>query len=175
MTLRLARVSLRGRLLFAPATGAIPVRAWPKLVFSLVLTLIAACGDGEVAVTTTTLPPSTSTTQVTTSPAAPGLTTTTSTVATTTSTTIDAGTLEIRVQSGTVVGGPGELKVELGSEVRLLVVADVDDHLHVHGYDLFFDVSPGDETRVEFVADVPGVFEIELEGAGLLLLELEVS
>lgn len=71
--------------------------------------------------------------------------------------------------------GPEELRVELGSEVRLLVRSDTADHVHVHGYDLFFDVSPAQDVGIEFIADVPGVFEVEFEDTGLLLLEIEVS
>jgi hypothetical protein len=51
----------------------------------------------------------------------------------------------------------------------------VTDHLHVHGYDLLAEVAPGKPGRVEFTADVAGVFEVELEDASLLLLRLEVS
>lgn len=88
---------------------------------------------------------------------------------------MDDSRVEIRVEGWVVVEGPGELGVDLGSEVRLIVVTDTADHIHVHGYDLFFDTSPGEEVEIEFVADVPGVFEVELENSGLLLLELEVS
>lgn len=90
-------------------------------------------------------------------------------------TTLDESAVEIRVEGGAVVEGPGEVLVDLGSEVRLVVSSDTVDHVHVHGYDLFFDVSPGEEVEIEFVADVPGIFEIELEDSGLLLLEIEVS
>lgn len=88
---------------------------------------------------------------------------------------MDDSRVEIRVEGGEVVEGPGELGVEIGSEVRLAVVSDLADHIHVHGYDLFFEAGPGEEIVIEFVADVAGVFEIELEDTGLLLLELEVS
>jgi len=55
------------------------------------------------------------------------------------------------------------------------VTADVVDEVHVHGYDLFADVAPGAPATINFVADIPGVWEVELEGAGALLVELEVS
>ncbi len=165
----------RRRVLGAPVAGSVAGWVWPTLASSFFLLLLAGCAGGEEAVTTTTtFPPSTTTTPVAPSTSATDLVTT-STIAATTSTTIEERSFEIRVESGAVVGGAGELRVDLGSEVRLVVVADVVDHLHVHGYDLFFDLSPGEEMAIEFVADVPGVFEVELEGAGLLLLELEVS
>ena len=63
----------------------------------------------------------------------------------------------------------------MGESVTLKVTSDVADHVHVHGYDLFTDVAAGDPVTIEFSADIPGVFEVELEDSGLLLLELEVS
>jgi hypothetical protein len=59
--------------------------------------------------------------------------------------------------------------------VALEVEADVADHVHVHGYDILRDTEPGQKIRVSFRADIPGVFEIELEDAGLLLTMLEVT
>ncbi len=99
----------------------------------------------------------------------------TTTIALSNTTTVDEGRIEIRVENGAVVEGPPELRVELGSEVRLRVRSDTADHVHVHGYDLYFEVSPAQEVAIEFIADVPGVFEVEFENAGLLLLEIEVS
>ena len=61
-----------------------------------------------------------------------------------------------------------------GERVRL-VEADVSDEVHVHGYDLLAEVSPDEPAVIVFRANAPGVFEVELEGAGLLLLELTVT
>jgi len=62
--------------------------------------------------------------------------------------------------------------------VRVQRAADegeVADEVHVHGYDMTVDVTPGAEETLEFPADIPGIFEVELEDAGTLLFELEVS
>lgn len=83
--------------------------------------------------------------------------------------------VEIVVEDGAVVGGVETIHVELGSMVRFVVTSDTSDHVHVHGYDLFFDVTPGEETEIMFTADVPGIFEVELEDSHLPLVELEVS
>ena len=48
------------------------------------------------------------------------------------------------------------------------------DHVHIHGYDLFLHLENG-AGELAFVADIPGVFEIELEEAGIVLVQLEVS
>jgi hypothetical protein len=77
--------------------------------------------------------------------------------------------------SGDRVDGPGRVRVKLGEEVRLEVVADRSDEVHVHGYDLYADVAPDSPAVIVFTADVPGIFEVELESAHLPLVELEVA
>lgn len=76
---------------------------------------------------------------------------------------------------GTVTTADDRLKVPLGGVVELTFTSDVADEIHVHGYDIFGDLAPGQETVLRFTADIPGIFEVELEGSHLLLLELEVS
>jgi hypothetical protein len=88
--------------------------------------------------------------------------------------TPDAREIEIEVEEGRA-RGPGRVSVALGERVDLKVESDVTDEVHVHGYDLFADVGPDREARIRFRADVPGIFEVELESAGLRLLELEVQ
>lgn len=81
--------------------------------------------------------------------------------------------IRVTVRDGEV-DGPARPKIPLGETIVLIVRADVRDHVHVHTYDLVADVAPADPARIRFVADVPGVFEVELEDAGRLLLELEI-
>ena len=88
--------------------------------------------------------------------------------------TPDAVEVEVEVEDGNVEG-PGDVEVQQGERVRLVVEADVSDEVHVHGYDLLADVSPNEPAVIVFRANAPGVFEVELEGAGLQLLELTVS
>lgn len=92
----------------------------------------------------------------------------------TTTPTPDAREIEIEVEEGRV-GGPSEVRVERGERIRLIVEADVADEVHVHGYDLMADVAPGSPAVIVFRADAPGVFEVELEDAGLLLFQLRVQ
>lgn len=116
---------------------------------------LAACGGTG---STTTVPEPDSTTTTTTISTA-STTTSTPTPATSTTTTVEAEdetpTFEIDVVSGAVSGG-GRLQVSLGSVVRLVVLADVSDEIHVHGYDLFALVAPGQPATLEFTADIPG-------------------
>jgi heme/copper-type cytochrome/quinol oxidase subunit 2 len=65
--------------------------------------------------------------------------------------------------------------VPLGSTVELVVASDVADEVHVHGYDRLSYVTAGATTSVRFVADLPGVFDVELEQRGLPLTQLEIA
>ena len=94
----------------------------------------------------------------------------------------DALEAEVEVEDGRVqvevedqrVPNPATIEVTQGQRVSLRVEADVSDEVHVHGYELLTDLSPGERATITFRADIPGVFEIELEQAGQLLARLEV-
>jgi hypothetical protein len=58
--------------------------------------------------------------------------------------------------------------------VRLRVVSDVADEIHLHGYDLKKDVPAGGSVTFSFTADIEGVFEVELEGRGEQIAQLTV-
>jgi hypothetical protein len=83
--------------------------------------------------------------------------------------------LVLVVRDGRVAGGIKRPSVSRGTGVVVVVRADVEDELHVHGYDLMRDVAPGNPARIAFQATIAGVFEIELEQSHLLLAELEVQ
>ena len=86
-----------------------------------------------------------------------------------------AQTVQIAVTGTKVQTAERRVKVPLDGKVRLEVTADRADEVHLHGYDRKVDISPGKPAVLEFTADVPGVFEVELEEAGLKLVELQVS
>ncbi|GIU96697.1 MAG: hypothetical protein KatS3mg013_0500 [Actinomycetota bacterium] len=81
--------------------------------------------------------------------------------------------IEVTVRDGEVAG-PSEPEVQQGERVRIVVDADVADEIHLHGYDLTAAVVPGRPAELDFRATAPGVFEVELEEAGLLLFQLKV-
>lgn len=87
----------------------------------------------------------------------------------------DAQLISVSVAGGEVTGDTGRVEVPLGAKVRLNVTSDVADEVHVHGVDRYVDVSPTQTSSVEFVADQPGVFEVELHDAGTVLTRLQVS
>ena len=53
--------------------------------------------------------------------------------------------------------------------------SDVDDEVHVHGYDIEREVSAGQSVTIEFTADQTGVFEVETHESDLLLLQLQMQ
>lgn len=158
--------------------------------------MLLSCGSAD---TTTTLPPATSgastttsaeatttaTTATTTAPATTGVTSTSTSTptattpapSTTTSTTLAVlATVDVVVTvSDGEVSGPGRVTAPLGSQIRLTVTSDEADEVHFHGYDVFADVAPGAPAMMLLVADIPGVFEVELEGRGLELVIVEVK
>lgn len=81
-----------------------------------------------------------------------------------------AETFQIDAASGEVM----DVEVSKGDEVRLVVRADAEEEVHVHGYNEFADVAPGEPAELEFVADIEGIYEIELEGSHTQIAELEV-
>ncbi len=56
---------------------------------------------------------------------------------------------------------PSEVEVREGDRVTLRLTSDKPVELHLHGYDLEEEVSPGAAATLSFEADLPGRFEIE--------------
>ena len=86
-----------------------------------------------------------------------------------------AQTITIDVVDGEPVGGVQRVEVALGSVVGLMVTSDIAEEVHVHGYDILRAVSDGHPAHFAFTAEIPGVFEVEFEGSGRLLMQLEIS
>jgi hypothetical protein len=82
--------------------------------------------------------------------------------------------ITIVVRGGRVLGGLKRPRLERGERAVLVVRADVSDHVHLHGYDIMRDVSPGRPARLRFRATIPGRFEVELEDRRLQIAQLEV-
>jgi len=82
---------------------------------------------------------------------------------------------ELEIKGGEPVGGAQELEFTEGEEIRINVVTDTEDELHLHGYDLYFDIVPGgpNEVLVES-ADIGGVFELESHTTGVVLAKISV-
>ena len=68
-----------------------------------------------------------------------------------------------------------KLRFEQGDTVKFRVRVDVTDHVHVHGYDLMKDVTPGKTVTFSFPAEITGIFEIELEDRAEEIAQLRVD
>ena len=132
--------------------------------------LLQACGGGDdepaapaSAPTTTSPAPTTSLAPVATA----------STTIASTTTTVAGQLISVTVRGGQVQG-PSRQRVERNETVTVRVSSDVADEIHVHGYNKTAPVAAGGTGEVSFVANIPGVFEVEFEKSGKLLFTLEV-
>ena len=83
--------------------------------------------------------------------------------------------VEVTYAGGEVTGAPARVPVKLGEQVVLRFTSDVVEEIHVHGYDLYADLTPGKTEEITFIADIPGSFEVELHGAARPLYQLRVA
>ncbi len=66
---------------------------------------------------------------------------------------------DIAIEGGAM--NPDEISAEEGDFVTLRLTSESPVEVHLHGYDLEEEVSPGEETELSFEADATGQFEIE--------------
>jgi hypothetical protein len=95
--------------------------------------------------------------------------------ASTPSTAAEPAVQTVRVVGGKPQGGIKTLSFHKGDQIRLRVVSDTADEIHIHGYDLKKDVAKGGSVQFAFPATIEGVFEMELEDAGVQIASLEVQ
>lgn len=81
----------------------------------------------------------------------------------------------VTVVGGKPKGGVQRITRSKGDRVRLRVVSDTADEVHVHGYDLKQDVAAGGSVTFAFPATIDGRFVVELESSGTQLAELDVE
>src|SRR3970282_1440096 len=109
-----------------------------------VLASPACSGGAEIATTTPIVTSRAGAVTSTTTPAP-----TTTTIASTTS-TIQA--IDVTVQVGEVVG-PDRFGFDVGDPVSVWVPSDIDDEIHVHGYDRNFEATAGVPVEIALTAD----------------------
>jgi FtsP/CotA-like multicopper oxidase with cupredoxin domain len=68
-------------------------------------------------------------------------------------------TIDLAIENGAMT--PDEIEVREGDLVTLRITADEPLEVHVHGYDLEGEVSPGEPATLSFEADLTGRFDIE--------------
>lgn len=85
-----------------------------------------------------------------------------------------AAQIRITVRQARPVAGIRRASVRKGRSVVLTVQSDLEDEVHLHGYDLSKPVGPGRPARIAFRATIPGRFDLELEERGIPIGHLEV-
>ena len=71
----------------------------------------------------------------------------------------------ITVKGGVLDGDPQTIRVAKNDIVRIVVSSDVADEIHLHGYDIEKEATPGKPARFRFKADAEGAFVIESHAA----------
>jgi hypothetical protein len=144
--------------------------------------LLRPSDDDEAATTTaadttaveTTAPAETTVTETLTE-TAPGVTVTEEQPAETTPAEPDVQRFGARIEGGEVVGGLQRWQVTQGDDVRIVIRSDVDDEIHLHGYDIEKPVGPGRPAIFAFGATIPGRFELESHESGGQIAQLDVQ
>ena len=140
----------------------VPPARLPAALVGLALTgALTGCAGTDSAASPSTAPTSTAAGSAAAASAAP--------------TTASGQRIEVTVTGGQVSGDTGRVPVPAGDQVTLAVTSDVADEVHVHGYDLTAELTPGAPAELSFAATIPGVFEVELHGSGEVLYQLRVS
>jgi len=70
---------------------------------------------------------------------------------------------------------PDKMEARQGDTLTITVVADKDEEIHLHGYDVVFEGKAGERVTKTFKADKTGSFEIEIEDTSTHLGELDVT
>ena len=71
----------------------------------------------------------------------------------------------INVKGGVVDGDTQTFTVKKNDRVRIVVSSDAPDQIHLHGYDIEKEATPGKPARFDFKANVEGAFIIESHAA----------
>jgi hypothetical protein len=74
-------------------------------------------------------------------------------------------TFRINVKGGVVDGDTQTFTVKKNDRVRIVVSSDAPDQIHLHGYDIEKEATPGKPARFDFKANVEGAYIIESHAA----------
>ena len=81
----------------------------------------------------------------------------------------------IVIKDGAPADGVTELEFDKGDVVRFAVESNIDQEIHVHGYEIEEEIPAGETVTVQFAADLDGIYEIESHTSEQLLAELRVN
>ena len=163
-----------------------PLIRWLALPAALAVTvLLSACQGDTTATSPATTPTSATTTAAAPSTAAastPGTTQTATPQPSASPSSTPAKSapsadviIDVVIADGKVRPNAENVKVKEGQTVKVTITSDVDESIHVHGYDQTAEATPDKAGAVTFTADVKGVFEIETHESAKLVAKLIVS
>jgi Multicopper oxidase len=72
---------------------------------------------------------------------------------------------QINVKGGVVDGDTQTFTVKKNDRVQIVVSSDAPDQIHLHGYDIEKEATPGKPARFDFKANVEGAYIIESHAA----------
>ena len=160
-----------------PYDPAMPTKRTAVAALTLLIAGAVSCAGDDAATTTSLVGAATSTTAAatpTSTTTAPSTTTPASTAAPTSTVAGSEIAIDVTVTDDGV-DAEERYQAPLGAEVTITVTSTFADEVHIHGYNLFTTLEPDVPGRITFVADVPGIFEVELENAVVSLFELVVE
>ena len=96
------------------------------------------------------------------------------TAATAQTTAVKPAVISITAVNGRPVGGIKRPTVKKGRTVRFVVRTNAGTEVHLHGYEIEKTPMKGAPTVIQFVAKIPGRFELELHHPDALLAQLTV-
>jgi hypothetical protein len=76
-----------------------------------------------------------------------------------------SGVAHISVKGGVLDGDPQTITAKKNDTVQIVVSSDAPDQIHLHGYDIEKEATPGKPARFKFKANVEGSFIIESHAA----------
>ena len=81
---------------------------------------------------------------------------------------------DFKFEKGEVVSKPESAQVNQGDSVVISVMSDVDEELHLHGYEKEVEIEAGETGEISLTATISGRFPIELHDSDMEIGSLEV-
>lgn len=80
----------------------------------------------------------------------------------------------LRVGQQGLLEGPAVIRVRQGDDIEIRISSDIDDELHLHGYDRHLHLRQGETAALRLEATLSGSFDYELHDRHMELGALEV-
>lgn len=81
---------------------------------------------------------------------------------------------QLTIASKKLISGPSRIQLTEGDKVMLRITSDEAEEFHIHGYDVFTGLQPGQTATLSFTANQTGSFHFELEHSKTELGVVEV-